>query len=67
MRDSKELEMTKPSVAIVGAGMAGIACGCALKEAGYAPVIFEKVEAQAEGWQLAERQMTSNSIMVLNI
>ena len=51
---SKELEMTKPSVAIVGAGMAGIACGCALKEAGYAPVIFEK--SRGAGGRMATRR-----------
>ncbi|KAA6182383.1 NAD(P)-binding protein [Thiohalocapsa marina] len=52
--------MKTPQIAIIGAGMTGLACARALTDAGYAPVVFDKgrgiggrlaTRRTAEGWQ----------------
>ncbi len=42
-------------VAIIGAGMAGLTCGIALRDAGFSPVVFEK--SRGFGGRLATRRL----------
>lgn len=48
-----------PRIAVVGAGIAGIACACHLKTLGLKPVVFEK--SRSIGGRLATRR-TANSL-----
>ncbi len=57
----------KSENAIIGAGMAGLACGRALYERGLKTVIFDKGRGLAAEWRPDVRTAVSSSITARNI
>lgn len=48
-------DQSPPKIAVIGAGMAGLACARALQDAGFRPVVFDK--GRSPGGRLATRRL----------